>query len=205
VIAVTAAYRIETRWMRDVEGVRCVRTAVGARAPEALDVFAETFEVSTVVSTGFCGGLGEDLKTGDLVLADVVRHRDEEILVAPQLLALARVALDGAAHVGACESVSHVVDGPGKRSLARGGAVSVDMESGPLALWARDRQVPFLSLRVVLDPLGADIPLDVDGSPIGAALRHPVWSLRAARWAFPAGRTLGRALNNLLPALKEGP
>jgi nucleoside phosphorylase len=204
-IAVAAAYRIETRWMREIDGARCVRTAVGERAPEALDAFAEAHEVSTVVSAGFCGGLGADLESGDLVLADVVRHRGEEILVSPRLLEVARAILADAVHVGACESVSRVADGPRKRALAQGGALSVDMESGPLSRWARSRKIPFLSLRVVFDPVGADIPLDIDGTSIGAALRHPVWSLRAARWAFPAGRALGCALNELLPALKEGP
>jgi hypothetical protein len=77
------------------------------------------------------------------------------------------------------------------------------MESGPLARWANGRPLGFLPLRVVFDPVSADLPVAADDSLFGSALRHPVWSLRAARWAVVAGRALGRALDDLLAALKE--
>ena len=72
-------------------------------------------------------------------MADLVRYRDEEILVSPKLLERARTALPNGVRIGACESVSRVADGSRKRALAQGGALSVDMESGPLARWARSR------------------------------------------------------------------
>jgi len=206
-IAVAVCYGIEMRWVRRLDGVCFVRTAVGARAPEALDALSREADVSMVVSTGFCGGLQASLSTGDLVFADVIRHDGEEILVSPELLRVAGEALDRSGHraqVGTWESVSAVADGAGKRRLAEGGSLCVEMESGPLARWARTRSVDLLPLRVVFDPVGGDLPFAADDSLFGCALRHPVWSLRAARWAVIAGRALGRALNDLLPALKEG-
>ncbi len=164
--------------------------------------------ISTLVSTGFCGGLLPELQIGDLVLADVVRHRGEEILVSPKLLQRAKAALDlgrYAPRTGTCESVPYVAGAANKRRFSDAGAVSVDMESGPLARWARRKKVPFLSLRVVLDPLNVDLPFSVHDSPLGLALRHPALSLRLARSAVHAGRRLGRALNDLMPSLKEGP
>jgi 4-hydroxy-3-methylbut-2-enyl diphosphate reductase len=213
-IAVTVCYAIEGRWIAEGHGVRVVRTPVGERAPEPLESLVAAAgarnggSLSAVVGAGFCGGLREDLRLGDLVLADSVRHRGDEILVSRELLDRARTALDAAGHparTGPCACVGHVAGGDEKRSLGDGGALSLDMESGPLARWARSRHIPFLSVRVVLDPLDVDLPFSADGSLFGSVLRHPLWSIRLARTGAVAGRTLGRALNDLMPALKEGP
>ena len=209
-IAVTTCYGIEAKWIERRPDVRLVRTPIGERAPEVMEALLSSGlePISTLVSTGFCGGLLPELRIGDLVLADVVRHRGEEILVSPKLLHRAKTALDLGRHAprtGTCESVPYVADGAKKRRSADAGAVSVDMESGPLACWAWRNKIPFLSLRVVLDPLDVDLPFSVDDSLLISVLRHPIVSLRSARSAVHAGRRLGRALNDLMPALKEGP
>jgi hypothetical protein len=204
-IAVAACYRIETRWMRSRQA-ELVRTPVGPRAPEPLERRFGRRNSWTLVSAGFCGGLRQELRACDLVLADAVRHESEQILVGPELLQRARTALERAGHrpaVGPCASVSWVADGGRKRELSETGALSVDMESGPLCRWARDHGVPFLSLRVVLDPLEVDLPFAADGSVASSFLRHPVGSWRAVRSAIGAGRALGRALDALVSALKE--
>jgi nucleoside phosphorylase len=210
VIAVTTCYGIEARWIEHRTDLRLVRTPIGERAAEAMEALLEggLEPISALVSTGFCGGLLPELRIGDLVLADVVRHRGEEILVSPKLLQRAKAALVPGSHAprtGTCESVPYVADGGKKRDFAGAGAISVDMESGPLARWARREKVPFLSLRAVLDPLDVDLPFSVDDSHFSVALRHPILSLRLARSTVHAGRRLGRALNDLMPALQEGP
>ena len=213
VIAVTACYPIETRGWVPPDEVRLVRTAIGERAADALDGLAQRESVSLLVSTGFCGGLRPELRSGDLVLADVIRHRGEEILVASDLLRRARGALDAHAarsgtrpvQVGACETAGDIVDGAAKRTLAEGGGLSVDMESGPLARWSRRWEIPFLVLRVVLDPLDADLPFTPDRSVASTFVRHPIRSARTARSAARAGRRLGRALADLVAELKEAP
>jgi len=213
VIAVTACYPIETRGLIPLDGVRLVRTAIGERAADALDELARREAVSLLVSTGFCGGLRPELQIGDLVLADAIRHRGEEILVSSDLLRRARRTLDAhsartgtnTVRIGACESVSDVVVGTSKRALAEGGGLSVDMESGPLARWSRQRAVPFLVLRVVLDPLDTDLTFSADRSVASAFVRHPIRSARTVRSAARVGRRLGRALADLLAELKEAP
>lgn len=209
-IAVTTCYAIEAKWIDHRTSVRLVRTPIGERAPETMEgLLSSGLEpISALVSTGFCGGLLPELRLGDLVLPDVVRHRGEEILVSPKLLHRAKTALELGSHeprTGTCESVPYVADGAKKRRFAEAGAVSVDMESGPLARWARRNKIPFLSLRVVLDPLDVDLPFSVDDSLLVSVLRHPMMSLRSARSAVHAGRRLGRAVNDLMPALKERP
>jgi len=36
--------------------------------------------------------------------------------------------------------------------------VAAEMEAGPLALWTEESSLPFVHLRVVLDPLGSALP-----------------------------------------------
>ena len=205
-IAVTACYRIETRGMKAISGVRRIKTPAGDRASDVLDAALLRDEpVSLLLSTGFCGGLQPELQIGDLVLADTIWHRGKEIRVARDLLGRVQQTLDRfGTRTGPCASVSFVADGEKKRELAGTGAISVDMESGPLADWACRREVPFLMLRVVLDPLDADLPFSIDRSVVASLARHPIWSALIVRSAARAGRRLGIALNELLPALKEG-
>jgi len=205
-IAVAACYGLETRWVTPGTGFFVVRTAVGARSPDALDA-VRTRNPALLLSTGFCGGVGEHLRLGDLVLASIVGYRGEDILVSPRWLEIARGALERSGHdpnVGRCQTIAFVAGASRKRDLAPSGTLSVDMESGPLAAWARAKSVPFLSLRVVLDVVDEDLPFTVGDSVVSSFLRDPVRSLRAARAAIVAARTLGRALDDLLPALEEG-
>ena len=205
-IAATVAYPIEGRWIPPTPGVRVVRTPVGVRAPEGIDLVAGRENLSLLLATGFCGGLRTGLRIGSLVLADVVRHRGKEILVSSEILAATRDALASKGHevhVGACECIEDVADPQRKRELAASGALSVDMESGPLAAWAVSRGVPFLSLRVVLDPVDVDLPFPTEGSIMAPVFRHPIAAIRVGRSAVRAGRALGRALGDLLPELRR--
>ena len=205
-IAVTVAYPIEGRWIPPTPGVRVVRTPVGANAPEGIESIAGHESLSLLLATGFCGGLRTGLRTGSLVLADTVRHRGEEILVSSEIVSAARDALESKrheVHVGACECIEDVADPQRKRELAASGALSVDMESGPLAAWAASQGVPFLSLRVVLDPVDVDLPFQTEGSIMAPVFRHPIAAIRVGRSAVRAGRALGRALGDLLPELRR--
>lgn len=204
----TACYSVEAKWVEPQPGLRLVRTPVGDSASEAMEALFVVESPALLLSTGFCGGLRPDLRAGDLVLADVIRYRGEEIFVSPDLLQRARRALGAdsrVARIGPCESTTVVVDAERKRQLAEAGAVSVDMESGSLAGWARRRRIPFLSLRIVLDPLDVDLPFSVEDSLTASILRHPIRTLRVAGSAVRVGRELGRALNELIPVLKENP
>lgn len=205
-IAVTTAYSIEARWIRRGAGVRVVRTPVGERSGEVMDDLVGSETPVVLVASGFCGGLAAGLRVGDLVLSDVIRHRGEEIVVDAEILDRARRALERDGHpcrLGPCASVAGVADLGTKRKLARSGAVSVDMESGPLAGWAKRRNVPFVSLRAVLDPIDIHLPFSIEEPVVISVFRHPISALRAGRAATRAGRALGRALNDLIPALEE--
>ena len=203
-IVVAACYPIETRWMRRTRGVERVRTPVGERAADALDLRHRS--ASLLLSTGFCGGVRADLRTGDLVLAECVIHGDEIIHVDPVLLNLARVTLEKsgcAVFVGPVVSLPTVADRGAKGRLDEQGVLSVDMESGPMAGWASAHGAGFISLRAVLDEADVDVPFSPGASLLRSVLSHPLAALRAGRWAGKAGRRLGRALDALALAMGE--
>ena len=206
-IAVSACFARETRWFRVPAGVSVVRTPMGTRAARGLEAWSARHGLPAVlVSTGFAGGADEGLATGDLVLAETVRAGDAEIRVDAQLVdqACAALARDGLpVTVGPFASVEAVASAETKRRSAGDGAVAVDMESGPLAEWARRREVPFLALRVVLDPIGMEIPFAGEAPVWLSILRHPKATADLARRSRSAGRILGTALRLVIEEIGD--
>ena len=205
-IVVAACFRQETKWIARRTGTRIVRTSMGTRAAADLDRLAgDPASISLLLSTGFCGGLNAKLRVGDIVVAERIHHHGTTIAVDQDLAARAAGALrdEGLApRAGAVESSDGVADGAAKRALAAGGALSVDLESGPLAAWASARGVPFLSCRVVLDNLSEAMPFTSEAPLWISVLRHPRAAVKAARAASVAGRRLGAAVTCLVDALE---
>lgn len=201
-IVVTACFRAETRAIAPHRGARIAHTAMGARAADDLrHAVGRGDRPSLLLSTGFCGGLTSDLRLGDLVIADEIRTRREIVRVDAALVERARSLLGAGGltvRVGAVECSDSVADRSEKTALAARGGVSVDLESGPLASWARANHVPFLSCRVVLDVADEEFPFSA-GAPLWvSALRHPAATARVARAAGVAARKLGAAVDCLL-------
>jgi nucleoside phosphorylase len=170
---------------------------------------------------GWCGGLSPELDVGDLVLADVTIFIGEDGQTthishpAPESLVVetCRLAQESGRRmvVGPALTSYHVLSSvEQKRAGAASGAVVVEMEAGPLAQWAAGRSVPFVHLRVVLDPAGSalpktDLPTDEHGyAQSGAlfshALAHPgewpaLWRL------FRQIRTARRVMTDVVGAL----
>ncbi|MDD5220271.1 MAG: hypothetical protein PHV11_06880 [Candidatus Bipolaricaulis sp.] len=207
-IVVTGCFRRETRWLEPRPGLRVVRTPMGEASAADLDARVEKgLDLSLLVSTGFCGGLDAGMKTGDVFLARAILHRGETLSVPDALVDRARGALDALEFVvwtGTCVSANAVADAGEKRRLAKTGARSVDLESGPLARWAAAHRVPFISCRVVLDPLEAEMPFSGDRPLWRGLLRRPGAALDLARRSAVAGREIGRAVGAVADALREG-
>lgn len=167
---------------------------------------------------GVCGALQRDLKPGDLVLsnatwlcslADAPPQRMPHPLPDPTIAHLRHLA-----H----RQQRQLVIGPvltsdrllttvqAKRAAAVSGALAVEMEAGPLARWANSRGVPFLHLRVVLDPLDGALPHVSDGEgelDLAALLAHPAqWPTlwRLLGYARAARRTLALSIAALARA-----
>jgi len=166
-----------------------------------------------VISCGFSAGLDPSLRPGDIVLATSVCDDDRDSMaVAEPVLRSARAALRGVPHVAEGEIVCTTrvaVTRADKRVLARPGRLAVDLESWAAAYAARNAGIPWLAIRVVLDPMDGALPAftrDPHAGYVLPALRH---ALRGPRAMFElarcgsrarvASRSLQRALACLAP------
>jgi adenosylhomocysteine nucleosidase len=145
-----------------------------------------------VISAGFAGALGADLRRGDIVMAD-------EILdISGRRLSIDLKAQAAAGvHVGRLLTVDKIVRDPAeKRSLGeKHQALAVDMESWAVGEICRQDKVRFLTVRVISDCVDDLLPEDLDrliaqrttarmlGSVAGTLMRRPssikeMWRLR---------------------------
>jgi nucleoside phosphorylase len=192
---------------------RAVALAVGVGGGAARAIAAEG--PGLVISCGSCGALDATLRSGDLVLASSVRDESGESVAAREsVLRITHQALDGHARIveGEILSATRVAaTSDEKRALARPGRLAVDLESWAAARAAQRAGIPWLALRVVLDPLEVDLPAftrEATGRYVVPALRHMLGGPRAAAAlvrlgvrARTANRSLAQALRRLAPAL----
>jgi adenosylhomocysteine nucleosidase len=155
---------------------------------------------AAIVSTGFCGALAPELKTGDIVVGTAISTGSRTF---PAL----HPASGRQHHMGVICSIDHVAQtAEEKRRLRAGGASVVEMEAGGVADRAAARSVPFYCIRVVTDLAGEDmannfnLALRQDGhfatiSILQGALRHPLVRLpelfRLRNRCVRAARVLG--------------
>lgn len=140
-----------------------------------------------LLSFGIAGGLDPVLKSGDLVIGNVVQWQGEAFSADPAWANGLLTAIPGS-RTGMIAAVSRIAATPeAKRALYDGGSSVVDMESGAMAKVAAQTGKPFAVLRAVADPAGRGLPKSVfvglapDGSArplavMGALLRRP-WEL----------------------------
>lgn len=206
-IVVSACFRTETAWIPKLPDVRVVQTPMGEAAAGALECLLPDVP-ALILSTGFCGGLVATLHSGKLVLAEAIHQNGEMIPVEPALFAQAKEALRAARLDFVCgpiRSSDRVLQTQEeKHRLQTNGAIAVDMESGPLARWAQEKQIRFLSIRAVLDPVDQELPLTMKTSLIHSILQHPLTTLRLARLSVQAGRIIGRAIPVLVSGFEGG-
>lgn len=165
-----------------------VEPGMGPDLVAALLPRLEIVEPQAVWLYGWCGGLRPDLRVGDLVLADAtiftgedgltgrISHPPPDSLVA-EMLGLAK-QLGLRLVLGPVLTSDHPLRSVAqKRAGSASGAVAVEMEAGPLAHWADAWSLPFVHLRVVLDPLvsalpSTQLPTDQHGRARKAALLY---------------------------------
>ena len=155
-----------------------------ARATEAL---IDAHRPRWLVSAGFAGGLHPDLRRHDILMVDhLVDPRGERLSIDLKIDPDSLAASEGI-HAGRLLTVDSVVRLPEqKESLGRQhDALAVDMESFAVAEVCRRRQVRFLAIRVITDPVDEPLPPDIEqlltqktpaaqlGAAAGAIWRRP--------------------------------
>ena len=152
------------------EGLAVAPTGLGETAGSALASLLAAHHPGLVLSLGFAGGLSPGLETGALVVCDkfltwrgaepngpALLEADRRVAdVAAGVLAQAGIA---ASHRTLLTAPSPLLSPAAKRRAGQETSVAVvDMEGYWLAQTARQRQIPFLALRVVLDPVEQALP-----------------------------------------------
>ena len=131
----------------------CVlHTGVGAlKCEEHVGSFLRDEKPQLLIASGFCGGTSDELRPGDLVIADNASE--------PTLLAKARMTLPNA-RIGKIHSADRIID-PAADRYAIGrehDAVAVDMETETIAQLCAAESISMLALRVVSDSPAAPFP-----------------------------------------------
>lgn len=170
-----------------------------------------------VISCGLAGGLDPSLRTGDLVLAtSVCDETGDRVTVREDVLGTARRALATHAPIAEGEvlcATRVLARADDKRSLARPGRCAVDLESWAVARAADRARLPWLVLRVIVDPRDLDLPpfpIGPRARYLGAALGHALGGPRRMRDLVRLGlftrtalQALRRAVGALVPELGQ--
>ena len=147
--------------------VALVESGVGQeKAGAATEVLIDVFEPKRILSTGYGGGLAKRLKRFNVCFPEMLMRQSDGARLdlsepVPKLVAQAESGpIEGKLVL---LTTDHVVASPKeKRSLGlKTGAELVDMETFAVAEVCRKHDVPFLSLRIILDTAEEELPQDV--------------------------------------------
>jgi adenosylhomocysteine nucleosidase len=186
-------------FLRDIR-IATVECGVGRkRAERATHALLDAHSPQWLLSIGFSGGLTDQLKIGDVVVANRIVPAE-----APGPADDAGLKIDikmpsdeaKGLYVGRIAAADHIVHSVAeKRGIhERTGAIAVDMESLAVAEACRERKARFMAVRGISDDCSADLPSEVlsvlggtgsvrAGAIVGALWKRPssykdLWRLR---------------------------
>ena len=197
--------------------IAVVESGAGANlAARATNTLIDGHAPKWVVSVGFSGALQPHLKVGDLVVANAIVDRQGKGLSVPvQMQSAPQDRLFVGKFINTEQIVRLAAD---KQQLGEStGALAVDMESLAVARVCAERNIRFMSVRVISDDLSKDLPQEVlsvfgstgyrrAGAVLSALWNRPsswsdMWQLREQ--AVVAAARLGLFLRNVVERLGE--
>ena len=190
--------------------VAIFHTGIGQKACQAnIDNFLRVEHPDIWISSGFAGGLGEDLRVGDLFLAENFSD--------PELLSVAQRLLGDVARTAKLFTSTTIVDSPAQRNeIARAhGAQASDMETEIIARACIVRGIRMLSLRAISDslhepfPAPPDLLFDLERQRTNGAklalyfLKHPTHIVGFIRFANRIARARRTLTNAIVAVLQD--
>ena len=128
-----------------------------------------------VLTCGFAGALGPDLRAGDVVFSTEDTSLREKLLAA------------GAKHATFFCAPRIATTASEKQELRRRtGADAVEMESETIHVLCREQGIPCATVRVILDTADEDLPLDFN------QLAKPDWSMDYGKLARAVAKSPGK-------------
>jgi nucleoside phosphorylase len=185
--------------------VTILHTGVGAKACNArLEILLHKTRPGLVISSGFAGAVSEQLRVGDLILAQ--NFSDSGLLANAEC-----ILRDRQPQVVKLFTSTSIIDSLTERNeIARAaGAAAVDMETGAIADVCKIHGVPLLSLRIISDTTSQPFPappsvlFDIERQQtnfrglLAYLLRDP----GSVRPLFRFGRQIARARAGLTDAI----
>ncbi len=219
--------------LRDGTDLLCVRSGIGSKNALSAARWLVNEGVAALAVLGVSGGLDPVLKSGDLIVGRKVLEESAKgsncvwegnsKLVESAYVAF--VAGGVPSHMGTVTTVQRaVLSTERKKSIYRQThALTVDMESSPVARTATEADLPFFLLRAICDTSERSVPedlflcLDQNGKVRFSVLLHKLWRnpslvaglLRTGNWFVTALKALRRGwriqVRNHLPALLVSP
>ena len=190
--------------------VAIFHTGIGQKACQAnIDNFLRVEHPDIWISSGFAGGVGEDLRVGDLFLAE--NFSDRELLSAGQRL------LGNASRPAKLFTSTTIVDSTAQRNeIAHAqGALAIDMETETIARACIARGIRMLSLRAISDSLDEPFPapphllFDLERQRTDMAklalyfLKHPTHIVGFIRFANRTARARRTLTNAIVAVLQD--
>jgi 4-hydroxy-3-methylbut-2-en-1-yl diphosphate reductase len=155
-VLLVAPLRLEALAIRaGARGLRIQKTGMGSERSRAAVPLLQSDPAAALVVMGVCGGLDDECKPGDVVIAEELLNGaydgEDRRIACPSAGPLAEALEHGGLPVrrGTVVSVARIVRGETRAMLRERGAIVVDMESAWLAPGALER--PFAVIRVVAD------------------------------------------------------
>lgn len=183
--------------------ITILHTGVGPKnCNQRIEALLHKVRPRLVVSSGFAGAVNQNLKPGDLILAENFSD--------PKLLEKAEQTLpDRKFYTAQVFTSTSIIDSMDERNeiALRSGAAAVDMETGGIASVCNTHGVPLLSLRAISDtpeqsfPAPPSILFDLDrqrtdyGRLLGYLLTHPA--------SIPRLIAFGREINRIRAQLTD--
>jgi len=172
----------------DGRQVAVVRSGPGREAAaQATEILLDGHRPRWVIAAGFAGGLVDELARHDLLMVDHLVDTSGNRLAIDLSVDRAWLASAAGVHLGRLLTADRLVRLPEeKRRLAeQHGAAAVDMETFAAAEVCTRREVRFLAVRIVSDPVDEELPKDVEkllgqettagrlGAAVGSIWRRP--------------------------------
>jgi len=191
--------------------VAIFHTGVGRKSCAArVDNFLRAQLPRILISSGFAGAASEDLRVGDLLLA-------ENFSDPPLLFEAQRILISSHVRVGKLFTSLTIVDSIDKRNeIAREhNAVALDMETECIAQACAARQIRMLSLRTISDTPRQPFPappralFDIENQRTNVArlsfhlLTHPTAIRRLIRFGSQIRKARAKLTNAIVALIKE--
>jgi adenosylhomocysteine nucleosidase len=169
--------------------VAVIESGIGQeKARRAAEVLIDVFAPKRLCSAGYAGGLSKRLKQLNVCFPEQVM-RDSDAKILDLTGSIPKYVENGTEPKLTLLTADSMVDSPQKKRVLgeRTGAELVDMETFAAADVCRERNVPFLSVRIILDTAEEQIPKEIQrisqsaakgkirlaGSVLGALFSRP--------------------------------